>query len=393
MNPTRTALIGLLAFTLAPQAQGQVQKQGRYWVETVEGTVQAGTRLRISSVGAVSVEGQPGQEVRYTVIKKVRAGNQQEAERRLAQAQVTAALQNVTAAISAISPGCRRCGFSADMRVIVPTSTHQALVSTAGGSLRVLDLQGRVNADSEGGSIEIRRVGRSVRASTAGGSITLDSIGGDVSCETAGGDISLKDARADATLTTNGGGIAVEGVLGTLRAETSGGNISVRSVGGNLVAATSGGSIRLQQVAGMVRAETAGGSIHVTSAPAGLTVEATGGEIRLTDVAGAVVAANAAGNIRAYFLAGHPLRNSLLETNVGNIEVWLPLDLKVTVMAIVELAGDSRRIQSDFNAIRVKNESDEFGLGSVVAEGSINGGGPVLRISNTTGRIKIHRLH
>ena len=211
MNPTRTALIGLLAFTLAPQAQGQVQKQGRYWVETVEGTVQAGTRLRISSVGAVSVEGQPGQEVRYTVIKKVRAGNQQEAERRLAQAQVTAALQNVTAAISAISPGCRRCGFSADMKVIVPTSTHRALVSTAGGSLRVLDLQGRVNANSEGGSIEIRRVGRSVRASTAGGSITLDSIGGDVSCETAGGDISLKDARADATLTTNGGGIAVEG--------------------------------------------------------------------------------------------------------------------------------------------------------------------------------------
>ena len=392
MNVGRMALIGLLVLTAVPQVEGQVQKEGRYWIETVEGTVPAGTRLRISSLGSVSVEGQPGQEVRYTVIKKVRAKNQQEAELRLEQAQVTAALQNVTAAISVISPACRRCGFSADMKVIVPTSTHRALVTTAGGSLSVSDLQGRVNVDSEGGSITIRRIGRSVRASTAGGAITLDSIGGDVRCETAGGDIFLKDAQADATLTTNGGGIEVVGVRGTLRAETSGGNIGARRVGGALIAATSGGSIRLQEVAGMVRAETAGGSIHVTSAPAGLTVEAASGEIRLTDVAGAVVAANATGNIKAYFLAGHPLRNSLLETNIGNIEVWLPMDLKVTVMAIVELGGGKRLIQSDFNAIRVRDEGDEYGPGSVVAEGSINGGGPVLQIHNTTGRIKIRRL-
>ena len=391
MNAVRTVLIGLLALTLGPQAKGQVQQRGRHWVETVEGTVPAGTRLRISSVGAVSVEGQPVEEVRYTVTKRVRAGSREEGERRLHEARVTAALQNVTTSISLEGPGCRRCGFLAQMKVIVPTSTHRALINTGGGLLSVSDLQGRVNADSEGGSITIRRIGRSVRASTAGGRITLDTIGGDVRCETAGGDILVKKAGADATLTTNGGGIVVVDVEGTLRAETSGGNIAAELVGGNLIAATSGGSIRLQRVSGVVRAETAGGSIHVTSAPAGLRAEAASGEIRLKDVAGAVVAANATGNIRVHFLAGLPLGNSLLESNVGSIEVWLPSDLKVTVMAIVELGVDARRIQSDFNSIRVKNESDEFGLGSVVAEGSLNGGGPVLRIQNTTGRIRIRR--
>ena len=391
MNATRTLLMGLFVLTLVSPAQAQVRKQGRYWVETVEGTVPAGTRLRISSVGAVSVEGAEGQEVRYTVTKKVRARDQQEAERRLKQAQVTAALRNITAAISLQSPGCRRCGFTADMKVVAPTSTHRTLVNTGGGLLSVANLQGRVNAGSDGGSIEIRQVGRSVRAATAGGSISLDSIGGDVICETAGGGISLKQARGDATLTTSGGGISADGVRGTLRAETAGGNINAQRVGGNLIAATSGGSIHVREVAGAVRAETAGGSIHVTSAPAGLRVEAANGEIHLNDVAGAVVAANATGNIKVHFLAGRPLGDSLLETNVGTIEVWLPADLKVTVMAIVELAGSVRRIQSDFDAIQVTNEGDEFGSGSVTAEGSINGGGPILRIHNTTGRIKIRR--
>ena len=396
MNATRTALMGLFILTLVSpaqaQAQVQVQKQGRYWVETVEGTVPAGTRLRISSVGTVSVEGAAGQQVRYTVTKKVRARDQQEAERRLKQAQVTAALRNLTAAISLQSPGCRRCGFTADMKVVVPTSTHRTLVNTVGGLLSVANLQGRVNADSEGGSIEIRRIGRSVRASTAGGNISLDSIGGDVICETAGGGISLTQARGDATLTTSGGGISADGVGGTLRAETAGGNINAQRVGRNLIAATAGGSIHVREVAGAVRAETAGGSIHVTSAPAGLRVEAANGEIHLNDVAGAVVAANATGNIKAHFLAGRPLGDSLLETNIGTIEVWLPADLKVTVMAIVELAGSVRRIQSEFDAIQVTNEGDEFGPGSVTAEGSINGGGPILRIHNTTGRIKIRRV-
>ena len=77
---------------------------------------------------------------------------------------------------------------------------------------------------------------------------------------------------------------------------------------------------------------------------------------------------------------------------MGSIDVWLPVDLKVTIDAIVELAGNPSRIQSDFAAIRVRRDGDGFGPRSVIAEGALNGGGPVLRILNTVGRIKIRRL-
>ena len=391
MKTMQPALVSLLVLAFHPAAQSAVEKQGRYWVETVEGALPAGTRLRISSVGAVTVQGEAVEEVRYSVTKKVRARNRQEAERLLQKAEVTADLQNITAVIS-LEEACRRCGFTAEMNVVAPMSTHRALVSTRGGSLRVANLKGRVNAESEGGSLTIEGIGGALRASTAGGSISLTSIGGNVRCETAGGGISLRQARGDAILTTSGGDIFVQGVGGTLRAETAGGSIQAQDVGGSLIAATSGGSIHVERASGPVRAETAGGSIHVTSAPRGLHVETAGGDIRLKNVAGEVVAANVAGNIQAYFLAGHPVGNSFLETNVGNIEVWLPVDLKVTVMALVELAGSLRRIQSDFGSIEVKREGDGFGTGSVMAEGALNGGGPILRIQNTTGRIKIRRL-
>lgn len=385
------ALIAL--FLLLPVWQVRaLEKQGRYWVETEEGTVEAGTRLRISTIGPTTVEGGPGQEVRYRAVKKVRARTRAQAENLMREARVTATRQNQSVVISVQPPGCRRCGFQMELHVSAPSSTRRTLIDSLGGSVHVSNLRGRVTVTTEGGPIDVRDIGESVRVSTAGGNITLQSIGGDIHGETAGGSISVRKAGRNATLTTSGGGIAADEVGGTLRAETLGGGITAKNVGGDLIAATAGGSIDLARVSGRIRAETAGGSIRVASATAGVRAETAGGDIRLTGVSGAVVAANAAGNIQAYFVSGHRLRDSVLETSVGNIEVWIPADLKITVRAVIELARSVRRIQSDFPSIRVKLQSDGFGPGSVVAEGTLNGGGPVLRVLNTAGRIKIRRL-
>jgi hypothetical protein len=60
--------------------------------------------------------------------------------------------------------------------------------------------------------------------------------------------------------------------------------------------------------------------------------------------------------------------------------------LGVTIRAQNELAGNIRRIVSDFPGISVRVEG-----GQVVAEGQVNGGGPILRISGTGGTIFIRR--
>ncbi len=382
---------GLLALGLVLPAAGAIRKEGRYWVEEKEGAVPAGTRLRITSVGPVSVTGDAGNDVRFKVTRRVRASSRREAERWFEEALLTASLQNVTTVISQQGPGCGRCGFSASLEVSAPRRTHHTMIDSE-GSLTMRALEGRVNAGTQGGTIRIEDIGRAVRADTAGGNITLRAIGGEILCDTAGGAISLDGAGANATLTTSGGSITARNVAGTLRTETAGGSITAEKVGRSLVAETSGGSINVTDVTGRVRAETAGGSVNIISAPHGVRAETAGGKIYLRDVAGAVTASNATGSIQAYFLRGGLLQDSVLETNVGRIDVWLPAELKVTIEAIVELANNDRRIQSEFEAIRVRRDGVRFGPSSITAEGALNGGGPVLRILNTAGHIKIHRL-
>jgi hypothetical protein len=60
------------------------------------------------------------------------------------------------------------------------------------------------------------------------------------------------------------------------------------------------------------------------------------------------------------------------------------------VRANVEVAGSMNRIQCDFPGFDIRME-DGRGPRSLTADGAINGGGPVLRIHNTTGSIQIKR--
>ena len=393
-TPVRLSLYiaGLLtiACVLPGQTVSPVQREGRYWVQVEEGSLPGGGRLRIQSVGSIAVAGADSKLVRYKATKKVKARNAAEAEQLLNSARLTASRQGTTAVLSIARPKCFQCNFSAELVVRAPQATGDTILSTEGGALEVTGLAGRVNADTAGGSIQMDQIGRSIRATTAGGNIQLGSIGGDVRAETAGGSIQLEHAGANAILTTSGGSITAGQVDGKLQAETAGGGIRAEQVKGSVFAGTAGGSIHLGTVGGLIHAETAGGSIHVASAPAGVRAEAAGGRIRLENVAGAVWAASASGSIDAYFLDG-PLKASFLETNAGSIVVWLPATLAVTVEATVDLASNANRIRSDFPVIQIQREDQGFGSATLTARGKLNGGGPLLRLRNMSGRIMIRR--
>lgn len=381
----------LAAAPLAAQTEGPIAREGRYWAQTVEGSIPAGSRLRVTTIGSISVQGESGDQVRYSARRRVRADSESEAKRLLQQAQIRASRQGPTAVIVLEDPRCRRCSFSAEMKITAPRSTEETILETHGGSLNVFDLDGRVNAETAGGSIQMDRIGKSVRAATAGGSITLGVIGGPVRCETAGGSIKLGSARGDAVLSTSGGSIDAGEVEGKLRAETAGGSIRVRRVSQNVTAETAGGSIYLGQIGGSVSAETAGGSITIESAPGGVRAENAGGSIRLMDVSGALRAVTGAGNILAQLMANQPIGESLLETSAGNIIVLIPSGLKLSVRASVDVASHNSRIACEFPECRVRTLDQGPGPRTVEAEADINGGGPVVRIRNTTGSIQIKR--
>ena len=154
---------------------------------------------------------------------------------------------------------------------------------------------------------------------------------------------------------------------------------------GNVVIAdTAGGPIDVGYAKGMVTAKNSGGPIQVGSA-SGARCESANGAIHLTSVGGSLKASTAMGSIIARFQT-QPVAESFLSTGAGDITVWIPSNLKITLRARNASYGGPRRIVSDFPDITVK----VAGV-ATVAEGSLNGGGPLVRIAGTGGMIYIRR--
>jgi hypothetical protein len=73
--------------------------------------------------------------------------------------------------------------------------------------------------DSAGGKIRIRDVEGTLSGHTAGGSIELERVRGRAELATGGGEIRVRDADVDGFVTTGGGRVSVEGNRGRLRTE------------------------------------------------------------------------------------------------------------------------------------------------------------------------------
>ena len=94
---------------------------------------------------------------------------------------------------------------------------------------------------------------------------------------------------------------------------------------------------------------------------------------------------SASGSISASLL-GSRIAESYLATGNGDITVSIPSNVGVTIQAQNALADTLRRIISDFAAIQPRRQGTR-----VVAEGAVNGGGPLLQISGTGGTIFIKK--
>jgi len=140
-----------------------------------------------------------------------------------------------------------------------------------------------------------------------------------------------------------------------------------------------------------VTAESSGGAIQVNSAK-GVRCESAGGAIRLRNVAGAVHAFANSGSILAELVsgsfAGKFMTDSILSTNAGDITVLIPSNLALTLQAAMNRAFGAYQFRFPQFRPRVGGIA---GAGPLVAEGSLNGGGPLLRVNVTGGTIYLRR--
>jgi len=364
--------------------ESKLARDGSFWVQTITGSETAipGGRLRISTRGAVTVRGGAEDQVRYTVTKRVKAKSQAEARRLLRQFLVRAYRQGDTSMLT-IAHGGEGWG-SADLNVTVPRGFREVFLEQHGGMVDAADLNGAMQVQSGGGGIRLDRIAGPVSARTAGGDIALGTMGSSVRCTTAGGPIRAESIRGEAVLETAGGDITAVEVGGPLRASTAGGGIHVTRAGSTVSVNTAGGAIEVGSARGMVIAQSSSGPIQVGAA-GGIQCETGGGGIKLSGVTGSLRATTAVGNVIAELLRGGTPEDSFLVTGMGDITVFVPSNLGINILAQIESAGP-KRIVSDFPAVKAKVSGP-----MAIAEGAINGGGPLLRLSSSGGTIYIRR--
>jgi DUF4097 and DUF4098 domain-containing protein YvlB len=169
---------------------------------------------------------------------------------------------------------------------------------TSSGAIRLQSATGDVTAENAGGNISAAEVGGAVTARTSSGSISVRKIGGAATLSNAGGDIEVAEAGKSVAAKTTSGSIRLRSVQEDLEANDAGGNIAVESVGGDVKVATTSGSIGLGHVKGKtVSAHNAGGNIAIDTAEGDIEAKTTSGSIRIKVAKGSVNARNAGGEI------------------------------------------------------------------------------------------------
>ncbi|MGB7844728.1 MAG: TonB family protein [Candidatus Acidiferrum sp.] len=300
----------------------------------------------------------------------------------------------------------RNVQFWVQFVVTVP-ATFNLEVSTGAGDVETADIAGRVALLTQGGNITAGRIGlpgsplahgdRPVaKFETEGGHITLKDVAGDVDAYTAGGHIQAGNIDGNAKLRTGGGHIRATRIKGTARLETDGGNITIGEAGSYVGVRTAGGQIDFGEVHGSVHAETGGGGIRVMYVAGPMEVATTGGSICLTRVANKVHAETGEGTITAWINPetserAHTVRlpgPSQLASHTGDIVVFLPRNIAMAIDATVETGGPSRIEADPSLPLSVQTQPD----GPVHAMASLNGGGALLKLRTTSGKIQLQYL-
>lgn len=387
------AISAMLSSVLAPvattQSESHIVRDGQYWVRTVSGAVMpppAGV-LRVETVGAIVLRGGAPGRIAYTFKARVKASDQSTAEAMLRQLQVRVGTKSGGVYLLFENGGLAL--QDAELSLSVPRALRETALATRGGSVQASGLDGELSARSAGGRIEVDDVRGPADVQTGGGDIQIGAVGGALHCFSGGGTIRVQNARGEAWLETAGGEIFVHDAIAPVHAVAAGGNIRIDRAAGPVFASTAGGLIQVQQADGAVTAESSGGAIQVNAAN-GVECDSTGGAIRLRNVAGVVRASTKAGSILAELLPGRRIQDSTLSTRAGDITVLIPSNFPVTVLARNGSPGTGR-IVSDFSEIRVRGTSGQQPGMPAMAEGSLNGGGPVLHINVVGGTIYLRR--
>ncbi len=344
---------------LLAQMHSAITRERGEFVQTTSGRIDVpdAAKFRVTAAGTVVVRGGPELGISYTIRQHVKVDSDAEARQLLRNITV----QNSTRAgwntlsVLAGDPAI----INSEMYLTVPKNLTEVVAVSRGGNVEAYDLDGSVEAQTVGGRVQLDRIGANAIAKTGGSDIRIGKVGGTLRCFSGGGSITVDRAGGETVCETAGGEIVVGESFGILRATTAGGNIRIRRAKTSVIARSDGGLIEIGRAGGLVTAQTRGGSIEVGSSR-GAECESAAGAIRVRGLGGPLRAQTAIGSILAELLPGIRFQDSTLNTGSGDITVFIPSNVAVSIQALSDGRNRTPRIISDFPEIRVKAVPAEY---------------------------------
>ena len=375
-NGARVLLLLLPLLALA-QPLG-LRRKGELWEKDFYGVAPTTRRIRVNAHGPVTLQAGTSDTISYTVRVAVRARTETEARSVMQHYMVRAERIGDTTTLTAPA------GPVVSTVILKTPRLDNAIVSTSDGAVEASGIDGGLVVDTGGGELVIDRIRGDCKLNTSAGDIRVGTIGGGLRCNTGAGKITAGTIKGEAIMETVGGDISATEIKGPVRAQTGGGGIHIVRAGAGVNASTVGGPIVVEHAGGLVVARNMMGPVQVGAA-GGLQCESGSGGVRVTNIAGPMRVSTSLGNIVATLLAGK-LADSFLATANGDITVLIPSNVGVNIRAQNALADTMRRILSEYNSVTVRRQGRQL-----IAEGPVNGGGPLLQISASAGTIFIRK--
>ena len=389
---TKLGLLAALITTLCAAQQTAIQKEGGNWVSVVTGSLSGVRNLHVQvEIGAVRIQGGSAQGINYVIRNRSYESSEERARKQFEGYKISTYVRGDTAFITGEWENGHPHKFNAEVTVNVPRDLDLVKIQTDGGEISTTGISGRLEAESGGGPIHLDDIGGAISAETGGGSIDVGNVGSDLTVRTGGGTIHIGSAKGKVVAESGGGNLVLVSGSAGASLQTGGGSIHVDKCSGEVKAETGGGSIDLGEISGGATMETGGGTLKISSASGPVRGETGSGNIELWGVPSAHVETGSGAITAKFIRAGNGTSSSELETGVGDITVYLVSNVNLTIRASIE-AANGQQIVSDFPEIKIASEGGgQWGPKLVSAEGSVNGGGPVLKVRTTMGNIYFRR--
>jgi hypothetical protein len=386
----RGLVLPIIAGVQLPAQDSAVVREGpNSWSHTVAGSVSVEPqgRLEVEARGHIVVRGEAVDRISYKLVQRVHARSESEARDLFGSGELKPAVLGQVTRIDVLQNSSPN--VSNQLQITVPRNlTVVTVESQLGAGVEAYDLDGRVNALARSGDIRVDHIGGAVLARARSGNLFFGRVGAIEECFTGAGTITVENVLGGVkSCRTGGGDLVVRQAGAPVVLENEGGNITVERAGASVEAHAVSGMIQIGQAGGPVTADTRGGSIQVGAAPA-VRAESAQGTVRVRGSSGPMDVSTAVGNIFAELMAGARLRDSTLAAASGDITVFIPSNLPVSVLVLNDRGGYPQ-FMSDFSEVRAV--ALPFARSPVVAQGAINGGGPVLRINTGTGVVYLRK--